>query len=55
MQQDNINIDLKLPTKWEDLTEKQPRYVFALPSQGFTATEVKAYYLSRGGGTAGQP
>ena len=42
MQQDIINIDLNLPTQWEDLTDKQLRYVFALLSQGFTATEVKA-------------
>lgn len=38
MQQDIINIDLKLPTGWEDLSDKQLRYVFALLSQGFTAT-----------------
>ena len=30
MQQDKISIDLKLPTKWEDLSDKQLRYVFAL-------------------------
>lgn len=47
MQQDIINIDLKLPTKWEDLTDRQLRYVFALLSQGFTATKVKAYCLCR--------
>ena len=73
MQQDNTNIDLKLPTGWEDLdnpltfgkkkkhfsfcshsiadlTDKQLRYVFALLSQGFTATEVKAYCLCRWAG-----
>ena len=42
-----INIDLKLPKKWEDLSDKQLRYVFALLSQGFTATEVKTYCLCR--------
>ena len=47
MQQENISIDLKLPTKWEDLSDKQLRYVFALLAQGFTATEVKAYCLHR--------
>ena len=47
MQQDKISIDLKLPTKWEDLSDKQLRYVFALLAQGFTATEVKAYCLHR--------
>ena len=50
MQQDKISIDLKLPTKWEDLTDKQLRYVFALLAQGFTATEVKAYCLHRWAG-----
>lgn len=47
MQQDNINIDLKLPTGWEVLTDKQLRYVYALLAQGFSATEVKAYCLCR--------
>ena len=45
-----LNIDLILPTGWEDLTDKQLRYVFALLSQGFTATEVKAYCLFRWSG-----
>ena len=44
------NIDLKLPTRWEDLSDKQLRYVFALLSQGFTATEVKTYCLHRWAG-----
>ncbi|MBO5629880.1 MAG: hypothetical protein J5965_12490 [Aeriscardovia sp.] len=50
MQQDKISIDLKLPTKWEDLSGKQLRYVFALLAQGYTATEVKAYCLCRWAG-----
>ena len=50
MQQDKISIDLKPPTKWEDLSDKQLRYVFALLAQGFTATEVKAYCLHRWAG-----
>ncbi|MBQ9217302.1 MAG: hypothetical protein IJ160_03885 [Muribaculaceae bacterium] len=50
MQQDIISIDLKLPKKWEDLSDKQLRYVFALLAQGFTATEVKAYCLHRWAG-----
>ena len=45
-----VSIGLKLPTKWEDLTDKQLRYVFALLAQGFTATEVKAYCLHRWAG-----
>lgn len=50
MQQDKTTIDLKLPTKWEDLSDKQLRYVFALLAQGFTANEVKAYCLHRWAG-----
>jgi hypothetical protein len=50
MQQDKISIDLKPPTKWEDLSDKQLRYVFTLLAQGFTATEVKAYCLHRWAG-----
>ncbi len=50
MQQDKISIDLKLPTKWEDLSDKQLRYVFVLLAQGYTATEVKAYCLCRRAG-----
>ena len=42
-----VSIDLKLPTKWEDLSDKQLRYVFTLLAQGFTATEVKTYCLHR--------
>ena len=45
-----VSIDLKLPTKWEDLSDKQLRYVFALLAQGYTATEVKAYCLHRWAG-----
>lgn len=45
-----ISIDLKLPKKWEDLSDKQLRYVFALLAQGFTATEVKTYCLHRWAG-----
>ena len=50
MQQDKISIDLKLPTKWEDLSDRQLRCVFALLAQGLTATEVKAYCLHRWAG-----
>ena len=45
MQKEKITIDLKLPKKWEDLSDKLLRYVVALLAQGFTATEVKAYCL----------
>lgn len=50
MQQDNINIDLKLPTKWEYLTEKQLRYLFGLLAQDFPATQIKTYCLFRWSG-----
>ena len=47
MQQDKISIDLKLPTKWEDLTDKQLRYYYTLLALGFSTTEVKTYCLCR--------
>ena len=50
MDKDSKSIDLILPKKWEDLSDKQLRYVFALLSQGFTATEVKSYCLCRWAG-----
>ena len=51
MQQDNIiNVDLKLPTKWEDLTDKQLRYLFGLLAQEFPAQQVKTYCLFRWSG-----
>ena len=50
MQQDKITIDLKLPTKWEDLTDKQLRYLYGLLSQGFPAQQVKTYCLFRWSG-----
>lgn len=33
--QEIINIDLKVPTSWEKLNEKQLRYVFGLTAHGF--------------------
>ena len=50
MQQDIINIDLKLPTKWEDLTDKQLRYLFGLLAQNFPSQQVKTYCLFRWSG-----
>ena len=50
MQQDNINIDLKLPTKWEDLTEKVTQLLFGLLAQDFPATQIKTYCLFRWSG-----
>lgn len=45
-----VNVDLKLPTKWEDLTEKQLRYLFGLLAQDFPATQIKTYCLFRWSG-----
>ena len=45
-----VNIDLKLPTRWEDLTEKQLRYLFGLLAQDFPATQIKTYCLFRWSG-----
>ena len=45
-----INVDLKLPTKWEDLTDKQLCYLFGLLAQGFPAQQVKTYCLFRWSG-----
>ena len=40
-------IDIKLPTRWEDLTQKQLRYLFTLIAQGYSIDEVKAFCLFR--------
>ena len=40
-------IDLKLPTRWEELTQKQLRYLFSLIAQGYSIDEVKAFCLFR--------
>ena len=45
-----VKVDLKLPTKWEDLTEKQLRYLFGLLAQDFPATQIKTYCLFRWSG-----
>ena len=45
-----INIDLKLPTKWEDLTDEQLRYVYQLLAQHFNFVEIKTYCLHRWSG-----
>ena len=45
-----INIDLKLPKKWEDLSDKQLRYLFGLLAQNFPAQQVKTYCLFRWSG-----
>lgn len=51
MQQDKttikINIDLKVPKSWEDLDEKQLRYVFGLIAHGFAMQQIKTYCLFR--------
>ena len=40
-------IDIKLPTRWEDLTQKQLRYLFTLIAQGYSVDEIKAFCLFR--------
>lgn len=40
-------IDLKLPTRWEELSQKQLRYLFALIAQWYSIDEVKAFCLFR--------
>ena len=40
-------IDIKLPTRWEDLTQKQLRYLFTLIAQAYSIDEVKAFCLFR--------
>jgi hypothetical protein len=45
MDKDSKTIDLKLPTRWEDLTQKQLRYLFSLIAQGCSIDEVKAFCL----------
>ena len=45
-----INVNLKLPTKWEDLDDKQLRYLFGLLAQNFPAQQVKTYCLFRWSG-----
>ena len=40
-------IDIKLPRGWEDLTQKQLRYLFNLIAQGYSVEEVKTFCLFR--------
>ena len=47
---ETINIDLKIPTRWEDLTEKQLRYLFGLLAQNFPAQQIKTYCFFRWSG-----
>ena len=47
MDKDSKTIDIKLPTRWEDLTQKQLRYLFTLIAQGYSIEEVKAFCLFR--------
>ena len=40
-------IDIKLPTRWEDLSQKQLRYLFGLIAQGYSIDEIRAFCLFR--------
>ena len=44
---DTKTIDVKLPTRWEELTQKQLRYLFGLIAQGYSIDEVRAFCLFR--------
>lgn len=45
-----MNINLTVPSCWQDLTPKQLRYVYYLLSQDYSADEVKTYCLCRWSG-----
>lgn len=45
MQQDNLTINLTIPTGWDTLDDYRLRYVFGLLSQGFPSPQVKTYCL----------
>lgn len=45
-----ITIELKVPKGWEDLDEKQLRYVFGLIAHGFAMQQIKTYCLFRWSG-----
>ena len=47
MDKDTKTIDIKLPTRWEELTQKQLRYLFNLIAQWYSIDEVKAFCLFR--------
>ena len=41
-QQDNLTINLTVPTRWNLLDDSQLRYLFGLLAQGFPAPQVNA-------------
>ena len=47
MQQDNLTINLTVPTGWDKLDNHQLRYVFGLQAQGFPSPQVKTYCFYR--------
>lgn len=47
MQQDNLTINLTVPTGWDKLDDHQLRYVFGLLAQGFPSPQVKTFCLFR--------
>ena len=47
MDKDSKTIDIKLPRGWEDLTQKQLRFLFNLIAQGYSVEEVKTFCLFR--------
>ena len=47
MQQENLTINISVPTGWDKLDDHQLRYVFGLLAQGFPSPQVKTYCLFR--------
>ena len=45
-----MNVDLKVPSCWERLSQKQLKYVYSLLAQGYSYPEIKAYCLIRWSG-----
>ena len=42
-----MNLNIILPTCWQELTPKQLRYAYYLLAQNYTAAELKTYALIR--------
>ena len=42
-----MNVNITLPTCWQELTLSQLRYIFFLLTQNYSAAEIKTYALIR--------
>ena len=47
MDKDKTTIDIKLPTWWEELTDRQLRFVFTFIALGYSIDEVKTFSFFR--------